>query len=363
MLRARGAVRVGDLAAELGVSAPTIRRDLVLLESREMLMREHGGATLSGEPSPATRTARDHEEELVIGMVVPRLQYYFPEVIRGAKAAADAVGARLILRESAYESPTRDREQAGLLFAKSGIHGLLVAPELRGEESQEVVSWLDSLPIPVVLVERQPQPGWVIEQLQWVASDHRRGGQSAVEHLHQQGHRWIGFFGVDNVTGAQVREGWKEALTAKGIDVQEQLVGPSGAFSNSDASSAFDEVVRRVRNGTLSALIVQPDPDALALSQRCQDQNIRVPDDLAIVAYDDELALMGEPPLSAVRPPKFQVGHQAMMTVVSRIRRGPDTAPVELLLRPKLNVRSSSMKSALQAGSAPSGEPRDNAGA
>ena len=344
MLRARGAVRVGDLAAELGVSAPTIRRDLVLLESREMLVREHGGATLSGAPTLGARSARDDEEKLVFGMVVPRLQYYFPEVIRGAKAAADAVGARLILRESAYESPSRDREQAGLLFAKSGIHGLLVAPELRGEESQEVVSWLDSLPIPVVLVERQPPTGWVVEQLQWVASDHRRGGQAAVEHLLQQGHRRIGFFGVDNITGAQVREGWREALAAKDVDADEQLVGPSGAFSNADESSAFDEVVRRVRNGTLSALIVQPDPDALALSQRCQEQSIRIPEDLAIVAYDDELALMGEPPLSAVRPPKFQVGHQAMTAVISRIRRGPDTAPVELLLRPRLNVRSSSKR-------------------
>lgn len=279
----------------------------------------------------------------MIGMVVPRLQYYFSEVIRGAKAAADAAGVRLILRESAYARPERDREQAGLLFARSRIDGLLIAPELRESESYEVVKWLDSLPIPVVLVERQPRTSWFVEQLEWVASDHRRGGQAAVEHLYQQGHRRIGFFGVDNVTGAQVLRGWSDALADRGINPDEQLVGSSGAFSSADANSAFDEVVRRIEDGSLTALLVQPDPDALALSQRCQDRNIRIPEDLAIVAYDDELALMGEPPLSAVRPPKFQVGHQAMTTVISRIRRGPDLAPLELMLRPRLNVRSSSV--------------------
>ena len=343
VLRARGAARVADLAAELGVSVPTIRRDLAVLEKRGMLAREHGGAVLSGAaPSPAKQSSVD-EEQLVIGMVVPRLQYYFPEVIRGAKSAADAVGARFILRESMYERPGLDREQAGLLFAKSGIHGLLIAPELRHDESQAVLAWLDSLPIPVVLVERQPPSGWFVEQLQWVATDHRRGGQAAVEHLHQQGHRRIGFFGVDNVTGTQVRHGWHDTLLAKGIDPEEQLIGPSGAFSNADEHSSFQEVVRRVREGSLTALIVQPDPDALALGQRCQEQGIRIPEDLAIVAYDDEIALMGEPPMSAVRPPKFQVGHQAMTTLISRIRRGPDSAPMELLLRPRLNVRGSSV--------------------
>src|SRR5690606_9580161 len=140
-----------------------------------------------------------------------------------------------------------------------------------------------------------------------------------------------------------VLRGWSDALADRGINPDEQLVGSSGAFSSADANSAFDEVVRRIEDGSLTALLVQPDPDALALSQRCQDRNIRIPEDLAIVAYDDELAVMGEPPLSAVRPPKFQVGHQAMTTVISRIRRGPDLAPLELMLRPRLNARSSSV--------------------
>ncbi|HIT75597.1 MAG TPA: DeoR/GlpR family transcriptional regulator [Candidatus Avipropionibacterium avicola] len=342
LLRSRGALRVREVAAELGVSQPTVRRDLALLAERGLITRAHGGAVAVNARRSVDR-GQSGSPSWVIGMVAPSLDYYFPAVAQGAKAVADAAGARLVLRGSEYD-PTADREQVGMLIARTGVHGLLIAPELRAEGSSDLLRWLDSLSIPVVLVERQPPLDHHVEQLQWVASDHRRGGAAAVEHLHAQGHRWIGMFGIDNITGAQVAQGWRAALSTHGIDPTEQLSGPMGSFHRNGArSSVIDEVVERVRQGTLTALIVQPDPDAIALLQRCSEAGIRVPQDLAVVAYDDEVASMGEPALTAVRPAKHHVGRMAMEVLLARLRQGAESPLQQLLVRPQLAVRESSV--------------------
>lgn len=351
LLRSRGEVRVSEIAAELGVSQPTVRRDLNLLHSRGLIGREHGGA-LALNPRGAAERTDSAAPRAVVGMVVPSLRYYFPDVMRGAKAAADAAGVRLILRGSDYD-PTMDREQVGLLVARSEVQGLLVSPELRRPSSRDLVRWLDALPIPVVLVERQPPADLFVDQLQWVASDHRRGGEAAVEHLHAQGHRWIGLFGTDNVTGTQVAIGWRDALRRHGLDPDQQLVGRMGMFHRDSHGSAVNEVVQRVRNGTLTAVIVQPDPDALALAQRCMEAGIRIPEDLAVVAYDDEIASIAEPALSAVRPAKSQVGRLAMEMLLTRLRMGTDAPRQQLLVRPQLMVRSSSIGTAPEVPTLP----------
>ena len=341
LLRTRGALRVRDVAAELGVSQPTVRRDLTLLADRGLITRAHGGALAMN--APRSTEGRQPRASWVIGMVAPSLDYYFPAIAQGAKAAADARGARLVLRGSEYDT-TADREHVGSLVAHTGVHGLLIAPEVRGEGSTELLHWLDSLPIPVVLVERQPPADLHLEQLQWVATDHRRGGAAAVEHLHAQGHRWIGLFGTDNITGAQVAHGWRAALTSYGIDHTQQLVGPMGSFHrNGGTGSAINDVITRVREGMLTALIVQPDPDAIALLQRCSEAGIRVPEDLAVVAYDDEVASMGEPPLTAVQPVKHHLGRMAMDVLLARLRQGPESPLQQLLVRPQLVVRESSV--------------------
>ncbi|MGD7787090.1 LacI family DNA-binding transcriptional regulator [Propionibacteriaceae bacterium Y1700] len=337
-LRSRGSVRVRELAAELGVSLPTVRRDLALLADRGLISREHGGAS-ARTSAPERRT---DGPRWVVGMVLPSLHYYFPTVAQGVKAVADAAGAKIVLRGSDYD-PVVDREQIGLLVARSEIDGLIVAPELRHPQAPEMLRWLDALPLPVVLVERQPPSDFFIEQLQWVASDHRRGGETAVEHLLAQGHRRVGIFGTDNVTGMQVADGWRQALRRHGIDPDEQLMGRTGLFQRDARISAFGDVVERVRKGTLTALIVQPDPDAIALAQRCLEAGLRIPEDLAIVAYDDEIASMGDPALTAIRPAKAQVGRLAMEVLLHRLRLGHDAAPQQLLVRPQLIPRQSSL--------------------
>ncbi|GGU35254.1 DeoR family transcriptional regulator [Streptomyces lavendofoliae] len=100
LVRERGTARVSDLAAQLGVSPVTARRDVEALAARGLLDRVHGQVSWpagqgGGERSPAGGAAAEAPGSgPVLGLLAPSAAYYFAEVIRGAREAAARAGAR-----------------------------------------------------------------------------------------------------------------------------------------------------------------------------------------------------------------------------------------------------------------------------
>lgn len=104
-----------------------------------------------------------------------------------------------------------------------------------------------------------------------------------------------------------------------------------------------DQVVdQRLALGA-TAVLAHSDQEAMVLVQRWTDRGLRVPEDLAVVAYDDEMAQWCDPPLTAVRPPKNRIGKIAIEMVLARIDEGPRRPVHRLLLNPELVVRESSL--------------------
>lgn len=80
-----------------------------------------------------------------VGMVVPSLDYYWPDVIRGVREAAAASGTRVVLRGATYQAAD-ERRQLSWLVDSVGVDGLLVAPTTTGEDGEELVRWLSDTP-------------------------------------------------------------------------------------------------------------------------------------------------------------------------------------------------------------------------
>ncbi|WP_239170049.1 substrate-binding domain-containing protein [Actinoplanes xinjiangensis] len=317
-LRRCGAVRVSDLARDLGVSELTIRRDIAALAARNLCHRVHGGATLPApaRPSPARKTA------FTIGMVVPSLDFYWPPIVAGARAAGAALGVNVQLRGSSYD-PEEDRRQISRLVDAGQVQGLLLAPGLEDGEADRTLTWISRLPVPTILVERQPR-GWTStpRRIEWVRSDHALGLEIAVHHLYEQGHRRIGLhLSGSSPTSTYLLQGWHRACADLGI---------------------ADDAVNTGWKG-LTGLIVHSDPQAIIVARNAADQGIRVPDDLAIVSYDDEVAHLAEPALTAIRPPKNHVGRLAVELMVSRLLDGDKRPAQGVLVAPELVVRQSSL--------------------
>lgn len=339
-LRGQGAVRVRDLARELGVSELTIRRDIAVLAERGLVAKVHGGATLPTQIGAAHRPRRA-ATRFTIGMVVPSLDFYWPPIVAGARAAAAALGVSVQLRGSSYD-PDEDRRQIGRLVADGQVQGLLLAPSVEGERSDELVDWIGQLPVPVILVERQPRR-WTPTTLEWVRSDHALGMEIAVHHLWRNGHQRVGLLlSRGSPTSTHLLQGWETAAADLGMS-DALVVRESVALDRPDHRKIIAGILAECRRAGITALIVHSDPDALSVAQYCAEHGVAIPDDLAIVSYDDEVAHLAEPALTAVRPPKSHVGRLAVELMVSRLLDGDRRPAQRVLVAPELVVRGSSL--------------------
>ena len=346
-LRRHGTVRVRDLARLLEVSEPTVRRDIAALAARGLLTKVHGGAALPTELHPGQAPERRNRPEaapLTIGMVVPSLDYYWPRVVGGARAAAAALGVQLQLRGSSYDQ-AEDRRQISRLIAAGQVQGLLLAPSLEGEGVGEMVDWISGLPVPTIMVERQI-PHWTptASQLEWVRSDHALGLEMAVRHLHEHGHRRVGLIlSEGSPTSAHLAQGWFRACEE--LDLPSDFVVRRGVSLHVPGHRRIIEgVLDRCRRSGVTALIVHSDPDAISVAQYLTERGVAIPDDIALVGYDDEVAHLAQPAITAVRPPKARVGRVAVEMMVSRLVEGGRRPGQRVLVLPELNLRDSSVR-------------------
>ena len=353
-LRARGTLRVTDIARALGVSAVTVRRDVAQLADEGAVERVHGGIRLPrghvAQPPVAAAVEDsdaaaplDEADRPTIGMVVPSLDYYWPQIIRGARDAAPDAGVRIVLRGSSYDDVDDVRRQTTWLLETAHIEGLLIAPPTVGEPAAELIAWLAGLPLPVTLLERTATVGPFNEHMESVTTDHTFGAGLAIRHLAAEGHRRIGFLAsATSPTTPAVRTGWRETAARIGLE----LDGTPDAITPDHRGRAWNDHLDKYLDACLAtgtkAVLVHSDREAIALVARCQERGIHVPNDLAVVAYDDEVAGLADPALTAVRPAKPALGQTAVRLLAQRMQEGPERPVHRIQISPQLVIRDSS---------------------
>ena len=333
LVQRRDSWRITELADELGVSTVTVRQDVAALAGAGLLERGHG--RVSRRASAAPRGGRGGP---LLGMVVPAADHYCAEVVRGARDAAEAHGARLVLGIS-DRSPAGDLAQVNALV-RAGVQGMLLTPgPPSGAPGPADEERLLDLGLPVVLVERGAVPGTRLAVLDQVGSDHAHGAGVAVRHLARLGHRRMALLaGPATPTAVQLGAGYATALASLGL-APPPPVGPGAAGFPAQVEALLAAAVR----GSVTAALVHTDADAILVLRRLRARGVRVPEDLALIAYDDEIAALADVPLTAVAPPKRALGAAAVGLLLSRLRSSaPEREPRRRLeLLPELRIRAS----------------------
>ncbi|MDR6867484.1 DNA-binding LacI/PurR family transcriptional regulator [Microbacterium resistens] len=340
LVREHGAVSVRALAEQLDVHVVTVRRDLDLMVEAGQLGRRHGAAVWLG---PDERTAA--EDGVLIGMLVPVRDYYFGEIIRGAREAASGLGMRLMLTLGEYE-PADDAVQVQRML-DSEVDGMLLAPAFEtGRFQEEAWQRLAASGLPAVVLERRMAPGNPLARYDAVYADHAHGVAEALRHLVESGRRRVAMLARNTAPGARYHEGYLAGLDELGLQAPFPVLPAAGQFMDLEAfASNVRRITGAVREGSLDGLIVQNDESALELLTALIDEGLDIPGELAIIAYDDEIAEFGAIPLSAVAPPKREVGRRAVHLLAARMAERENGTEAETIqhqaLLPTLRLRAS----------------------
>lgn len=337
-----GVVRMAQLAEELEVAPVTLRRDFAQMEKEGLLVRVHGGAVppAGGLVTPVEAAASRPSSTGALAVLVPSLNYYWPGVIRGMEAEAQRRGLRLVLRGASYELQD-ERPVLERLVDEHDVRGFIVAPNTDTPHAPDVVEWLADSGLPSVFVERDAVVGPDRLPVENVVTDHAFGAVLAARHLASLGHRKVGLIlSRDSPTGRKIVRGWDAACAELELSPSEHFEEYFPDRSGPNFTAAVDAAIDTALASGVTGLLIHSDPEAMAFIDIALNRGLSVPRDLSVVAYDDEVAQLFTPALTAVSPPRAAVGAAAVDLLARRIE--DPTRPVHrVTLIPTLNVRQS----------------------
>lgn len=330
------AVSSREIARLAGVSQATISRVLagnphVAPETRARVLRvaEEAGYV----PNLAARSLVTNRSAIV-GLVVSNITNpFYPELIEAVCSEAAHHGLGVILC-STQDDASRQQEALSLLL-QHRVDGLIVTSVML--ESPDVESILKR-GVPMVLVNRYLKGS----DCTAVLTDNRGGAIKAVEHLAELGHRRIGFVqGIcETSTSWDRQRGYCWAVKTLGLEADESLVVP-GNFTAAGASAATDRLLALDHPPT--AVVCADDETALGVLDRLTECGKRVPEDVALVGFDDiRIAGHSAIGLTTVRQPTAMMAKLAMEKLIERIET-PEVVSAERIVIPsELVIRSSS---------------------
>jgi LacI family transcriptional regulator len=332
-----------DVAAQAGVSRTTVSYVLNNVEeaniSEETRQRVLAAAEELGYVPDAAAQALASGRTQTIGLMLPSSQPHprasttHYRIIEGLLEIAQQFGVRLLV-DSVRETQSADTYLN--LARNKRIDGLILS-DLRVDDP--ALSKLVNDTFPIVLLGRLPSV-----KVSSVEFDNRRGARAAVDHLVAQGHTRIGVIGYAPITFTGTEErlsGYRDSLAAHAIAFDEALVR-YGAYSG---ESGFAATMSLLESGAApTALFVTSDEVALGALAALHKRGISVPDDIAVVGFDDNpFARFTIPALTTVRLPFEEMGRQAGKMLLELIFH--DMAPGrQILLKPELIVRDSSIR-------------------
>ena len=334
------AVTLHDVARRAGVSIKTVSNVVngyAHVSPATRARVEQAVAELGYRPNLSARSMRGGRSG-IIALAVPELGVpYFAELAQSVIRAADREGF-IVLIDQTEGLIARERLVCQGIRTQL-IDGLIFSPLALGGD--EVTARTDSIPM-VLLGER------TAGTVDHVIIDNVAAARKAVTHLAGLGRTRIAAIGAQHTeTGETARlrlAGYKAALADAGLPFTPGLVAEAPSFHRHDGAAAM---ARLLDAGTRpDAVFAFSDLTAIGALRTCYDRGLRVPDDIAVIGFDDlEEGRYTVPALSTISPDKDFIGQAAVQLLVTRLAspRPHDPPPREIIAPYRLEVRESTM--------------------
>jgi LacI family transcriptional regulator len=325
---------VKEVAKRAGVSTATVSRALSgsagVREPRRSQILE-AARSLSYLPNRAARDLRVRSSRAV-GVLIPDIENpFFTSLVCGIEDVLGKTDYSLLLA-SYNEDPDQERRRLEV-FRADGVRGLIFAAS---RAPSALYAELGKAGMALVAVSR----GIARSHIDQVTVANHEGAHSATSHLIQLGHKRIAIInGPLAIPTARDRQaGYEDALREAGVTVDEKLV-VHGDFRQSAGYAAMRQLLEL--DAPPTAVFTGSNLLTLGALQAIHERHLAIPDDMAIVGFDEmPWAMSLRPPLTTVEQPAFDVGRTAAELLLARVRE-PSLPRRQVVLDTRLIVRSS----------------------
>lgn len=275
-----------------------------------------------------------------IGVVIPDVIYpFFTEVIHGIETLANESDHKVILCYSGSKQE-KEAEYVNMLLEQR-VEGIIIAP-LADNRNIKIFKRLIQDGFPLVFVDRY------LDEVNgsYVVTDNAKGAYKAVRHLVKLGHKRILLLttGTKISTVQSYLEGYKKALAKDNLSYRESLIkrceeteaGENRLFLGYNIMKSF-----LLRKPHFTAIFATDDNFAVGAIKAVKEKELRVPEDIAVVGFDDlPFSSFVDPPLTSVMQQKYEMGEKAVKTLIEIVKKD-DVQLRKILLEPKLVIRQS----------------------
>lgn len=327
------------LCKRFGVARETLRRALRELVKQDLVSTRNGVGTFV--------TRRGARTSGSLGLLIPDLSEvaYFArlkdELVRIARRVGYSIAFETVHASSLREATDSIRRKARELAVRH-VEGVIFRPllDLRADKANhEVVRIFRNAGVPVVLVDSDIAGPGDRSDCDLVAVNNINAGRRIASHLLAHKYTRIAYLMPSHGLGPNAN--WRNRLF--GVAGEIALHGLSSGVQTLTLDPTNIATLRKALDNPcrIDAIVCGNDETALRLLASLQRIGMRVPEDIAVVGFDDmPLAATSIPPLTTIRQPTGEIARTALRTLLARIRY-PNAAPREINVSAKLIVRQS----------------------
>jgi LacI family transcriptional regulator len=334
-------VTIYDVAKALNISPSTVSRGLkdhphIHKETKKKIRAM--AKEMGYQQNKFASSLRKRRTETV-GVVVPKLNSYFmATVIAGVEKITNHHGYGLIISQS-QESVKQEISCVSTLF-NSRVDGMLISLAFDTKNLDHFNKLFDK-DIPIVFFDRVADCHGCMS----VIIDNYKAGYEATSHLINQGCRRIIHLGgnlLRNVYSDRLK-GYKQALHDNGIDYNQKLI-----FISDLTGESGKNIMKKVLKMNLhpDGLFAANDTSAVASMVEMQLQGIRIPDDIAVVGFNNEpISQVIRPNLTTIDYPAREMGEIAAESLIEKLNASSAVDLSRIIMKHKLIIRESSQRS------------------
>lgn len=288
--------------------------------------------TLNYAPSALARSLKINQTRTIGMLITASTNPFYSELVRGVERSCFERGYSLVLCNTEGDEQRMNSNLETLMQKR--VDGLLLLCTETHQPSQEIMQRYPS--IPTVMMDWAPFNG----DSDLIQDNSLLGGDMATQYLINKGFTRIACItGPLDKTPARLRlEGYREAMTRAGLTIREgdEIESDFEFGGGFDAMQALLAMKERPQ-----AVFIGNDAMAVGAYQALYQAGLKIPQDMAIVGYDDiELARYMTPPLTTIHQPKDELGELAIDVLIHRIAE-PGLQQQRLQLTPILIERGS----------------------